>query len=209
MTIIKSAQDLQHIPILIIFGPSGAGKSTLIEKLLADPERGAFFQQSVALTTRDRREGEEEGVHYHFVTEEEMVALKTSGMFLESSVVYGNHYGTLKANIVQIMSMKKIAVMDLSMEAIKSVEKLLTTGLLTKFVFITAEPEELKKRLKGRHSEDDQSLKLRIGAARRQIEFGENSNLFDIKIVNSDLEQAYLELVSFLEKEFKTVKKLV
>ena len=209
MTIIKSPQDLQQIPILIIFGPSGAGKSTLIEKLLADPERGAFFKQSVALTTRDRREGEEEGVHYHFVTDEEMVALKTSGMFLESSVVYGNHYGTLKANIVQIMSMKKIAVMDLSMEAIKSVEKLLTTGLLTMFVFITAEPEELKKRLKGRHSEDDQSLKLRIGAARRQIEFGENSNLFDIKIVNSDLEQAYLELVNFLEKEFKAVEKLL
>merc|ERR1711970_705273 len=206
MTIFTSLQDIQEFPLLVIFGPSGAGKSTLIQKLLDDPKRGEFFSQSVAVTTRDRREGEEEGVHYHFITEEEMSALKNSGMMLESSVVYGNHYGTLKANIAQIMSMKKIVVMDLGIEALKNVEKL---GLVTKYVFITAEPEELKKRLKWRQSEDDHSLKLRICANRSLIEFGENSTLFDKKIVNKNLEQAYLELVSFLEKEFKTEEKLI
>ena len=206
MTIIKLFHGEQQIPLLVIFGPSGAGKSTLIQKLLDDPERGSFFSRSVSLTTRDKREGEQEGIHYHFVTDEEMVALKTSGMLLESSVVYGNHYATLKANIAKIMSEKKVAVMDLSMEAIKNVEKL---GLMTKFVFITAGHEELKKRLRGRQTEDDLSLKLRICAARTQIEFGETSDLFEKNIVNSDLENAYMELVNFLESEFKTVKKLI
>ena len=188
---------------MVIFGPSGAGKSTLIQKLLDDPERGSFFSRSVSLTTRDKRKGEEEGVHYHFVTEKEMVDLKTSGMLLESSVVYGNYYAKLKTNIAQIMAKRKIAVMDLSMEAIKNIE---TLSVVTKFVFITSEPEELKKRLRESQTEDDNSLKLRICAARSQIEFGERSNLFDKKIVNSDLEKSYLELVEFLEGEFKTVK---
>ena len=206
MTILKSLQDLQEYPLLVIFGPSGAGKSTLIGKLLADPDRGSSYRQSVAVTTRDRREGEEEGVHYHFIAKEEMLALKNSGMLLESSVVYGNHYGTLRADIAHIMATKKIVVMDLGLEALKNITKL---GLVTKYVFITAEQEELKKRLKGRKSEDDHSFKLRVCANRSLIEFGENSNLFDKKIVNSDLDKAYLELVSFLEEEFKTEEKLI
>ena len=206
MTIRKPYNNVQQTPLLVIFGPSGAGKSTLIQKLLDDPERGHFFSRSVSLTTRDKREGEVEGVHYHFVTEEEMVAMKTSGMLLESSVVYGNYYATLKSNISQIMEKRKIAVMDLSMEAIKNIENL---GIAKKFVFITAESEELKKRLKGRQTEDDHSLKLRIQAAKRQIEFGERSNLFDKKIVNSDLENAFSELCNFLEAEFKIIKKRI
>ena len=206
MTIITTLSDLQQIPLLVIFGPSGAGKSTLIQKLLDDPERGKLFIRSVSLTTRDRREGEEEGVHYHFVTEEEMVAMRTSGLLLESSEVYGNCYGTLKSDILKIMRERKIAVMDLSMKAIKNIEN---TGLMTKFVFITAEPEELEKRLRGRKTEDEQSLNLRISAAKRQIEFGERSNLFDKKIVNSNLEKAYLELINFFEEKFITIKKMV
>ena len=132
--------------------------------------------------------------------------MKPSGMLLESSVVYGNYYATLQTNIAQIMENRKIAVMDLSEEAIKNIKHL---GLATKFVFITADPEELRKRLRERQTEDDHSLKLRICAAKRQIEFGESSNLFDKKIVNSDRDNAYLELCSFLEDEFKTIKKLI
>jgi len=202
MTIIKSLFEVQP-PLLVIFGPSGAGKSTLIQKLLDDPKRGSFFSRSVSLTNRKRRDEEEDGVHYHFITEEQMLSLKASGLLLESSVVYGNHYATPTTNIRDIIARGKIAVMDLSEEAIMSIQKM---TLNIKYVFITAQPEELKKRLKGRHSEDEHSLKLRLGAAKSQIEFGEKSNLFEKKIVNTDLETAYSELVEFLDIEYDILK---
>ena len=202
MTVISSFPEVQKTPLLVIFGPSGAGKSTLIQKLLDDPIIGSFFTRSVSLTTRCKRKDEMDGVHYHFVSKDEMLSLKNLGLLLESSVFCGNYYATLKENLEESMARNKIAVMDLTMDSVKSIAGM---NLDIRYIFITAEMEELERRLKGRQSEDEHSFNLRMLAAKDMIEFGESSGLFNKKIVNIQLEEAYEQLVEFLEHEFENL----
>src|SRR6516164_7140209 len=84
-------------PLIIVSGPSGSGKSTLIRRLLASPEPP--LRLSVSATTRARRPGEEDGVHYYFWTHERFREGIQAGAFLEWAEVHGNYYGTPKAEV--------------------------------------------------------------------------------------------------------------
>ena len=86
--------------LLIISGPSGTGKGTLVNKLMeSDPS----FRFSCSVTTRAPRVGEIEGVHYHFVTVEAYNRMVENNEFLEHATVHGNHYGTLKKPVEELM----------------------------------------------------------------------------------------------------------
>lgn len=85
--------------LLIISGPSGTGKGTLVKKLMdSDPS----FRFSCSVTTRKPREGEIEGVHYHFVSEEEYARMVANGDFLEHATVHGHSYGTLRKPVEEM-----------------------------------------------------------------------------------------------------------
>ena len=86
--------------LLIISGPSGTGKGTLVKKLMdSDPS----FRFSCSVTTRAPRVGEIDGVHYHFVSVEEYERLVAENAFLEHATVHGNHYGTLRKPVEEMM----------------------------------------------------------------------------------------------------------
>ena len=82
---------------LVLVGPSGAGKSTLVKYL--QQKCGDSFAFSVSSTTRKPREGEVNGVHYHFVSKEDFLADVEAGMFLEHQEVHGNYYGTHRRQV--------------------------------------------------------------------------------------------------------------
>src|SRR5438270_1164408 len=84
-------------PLIILSGPSGSGKSTLIRRLLDGVEWP--LRLSVSATTRGPRPGEQDGVHYHFWTRERFESGVAAGAFLEHAEVYGNYYGTLRAEV--------------------------------------------------------------------------------------------------------------
>lgn len=90
---------------LVLCGPSGAGKSTFTNFIMseASPYKN-FFAFSVSSTTRNPRQGEKDGVHYHFTTREQFEADIAKGNFLEHNEVHGNFYGTHKAAVREIMS---------------------------------------------------------------------------------------------------------
>ena len=90
---------------LVLCGPSGAGKSTFTNFIMseASPFKN-FFAFSVSSTTRNPRQGEKDGVHYHFTTREQFEADIAKGNFLEHNEVHGNFYGTHKAAVREIMS---------------------------------------------------------------------------------------------------------
>lgn len=154
---------------LVICGPSGSGKSSLLKRLMEEyPDTFGF---SVSHTTRKPRPGEEHGVHYFYVSQEELQKRVQAGEFIETAVFSGNLYGTSFAAVEQVQSAGKVCVLDIEVEGVKQIKK---SHLNALFVFI--EPpsiEELERRLRGRKTETEESLRLRLDTARQEVVYGE------------------------------------
>lgn len=153
---------------LVLCGPSGSGKSSLLKRLMNEyPDTFGF---SVSHTTRKPRPGEEHGVHYFYVSRDEMERRIRANEFLETAEFSGNVYGTSIAAVELVQQAGKVCVLDIEIEGVKQIKKSHLNGL---YVFI--EPpsiEELERRLKGRGTETEESLKLRLDTARQEIEYG-------------------------------------
>ncbi|XP_061708714.1 guanylate kinase isoform X1 [Cydia pomonella] len=184
---------------LVLCGPSGSGKSTLLKRLLKEfPDKFGF---SVSHTTRGPRPGEKNGVHYHFTTKDEMLAAIEKGEFLETATFSGNTYGTSKRAVEDVRRTGKICVLDIEIEGVKQVKRSDLDPLL---VFVMPPSiAELERRLRGRNTESDEALKLRLETARKEIEFGQEPGNFHIIIMNDNLDKAYSELREFIAQNVK------
>jgi len=169
--------------VLVLSGPSGAGKSSLINKIAGDI--GDFYF-SISTTTRAMREGEEEGVHYHFVSEEEFQKDIEDDYFLEHAVVHGNYYGTSLKPVKKALSEGKLVIFDIDVQGNMAVTNRL--GDITTSVFITPPSlSELKKRLVNRSTDSDEIIDGRIKMAKREIQ---RVTEYDYIVVNDDLDLA-------------------
>ncbi|XP_063357588.1 guanylate kinase isoform X2 [Cydia amplana] len=184
---------------LVLCGPSGSGKSTLLKRLLKEfPDKFGF---SVSHTTRGPRPGEKNGVHYHFTTKDDMLAAIEKGEFLETATFSGNIYGTSKRAVEDVRRTGKICVLDIEIEGVKQVKRSDFDPLL---VFVMPPSiGELERRLRGRNTESDEALKLRLETARKEIEFGQEAGNFHIIIMNDNLNKAYSELREFIAQNIK------
>lgn len=184
---------------MVICGPSGSGKSTLLRKLFEDfPDTFGF---SISHTTRKPRPGEENGIHYHFVTMDEMQRAIASGEFLETACFSGNLYGTSKAAVRNVQSHGKVCILDIE---IQGVEQIRQSDLNPILIFNNPPTiDDLEKRLRKRNTETDDSLKKRLEAAQREIEYGTKPGNFDIVILNEHIDIAYAELKAFVISELQ------
>uniref|UniRef100_H0YPP5 Guanylate kinase n=1 Tax=Taeniopygia guttata TaxID=59729 RepID=H0YPP5_TAEGU len=184
---------------VVLSGPSGAGKSTLLKKLFKDYEN--VFGFSVSHTTRQPRPGEVNGKDYHFVTREEMQKEIDAGEFIEHAEFSGNMYGTSKGAVQAVQAQNQICVLDVDIQGVKNIKK---TELRP--IYISVQPpsiEILEKRLRDRKTETEESLQKRLTAARVDLELSKEPGLFDLVIINDDLEKAYSELKEVLLEEIK------
>ncbi len=169
--------------VLVLSGPSGAGKSSLINKI-AD-EIGDFYF-SLSTTTRAKREGEEEGVHYHFVSKEAFIQDIEDDNFLEYATVHGNYYGTSLKPVREALSRGKLVIFDIDVQGNMAVKNRL--GDITTSVFITPPTlSELKNRLQKRSTDTQEVIDSRIEMARREIQ---RTSEYDFIVVNDDLDKA-------------------
>ncbi|KAB5582342.1 guanylate kinase [Coniochaeta sp. 2T2.1] len=179
---------------LIISGPSGVGKGTLYNRLFAAHPN--TFLLSVSCTTRSPRPGEQDGVHYHFVTPQHFADLVSQGGFLEHATFGGNSYGTPKSEVSSAKEKGKVVVLDIEMEGVKQVKK---SGVDARYVFVAPPSmEELEKRLRGRGTEKEESVQKRLRQAVNELEYSREEGVHDLVIVNDDLERAYGELEEFV-----------
>ena len=179
-------------PVFVVTGPSGAGKGTLISLLLP---RFAVLRAAVSATTRLRRDGEEDGVDYWFLSEEEFARRVEEDGFLEWVWYVGNRYGTLLSEIERIREEGGAPLLELETEGALAVREKVP-GAVT--IFVTAPVEELERRLRERATESSGVIEERILLARRQLE---QADEFDYRIENDDRERAAERLAAIVERE--------
>lgn len=174
--------------VLIISGPSGSGKSSL-SKYMFEKLDGFYF--SVSCTTRPKREGEIDGIHYHFLSKEQFLQKMIDGEFLEWANVYGNLYGTLKKPVLEAIKEGKQIVFDVDVEGHKSLRAEFEE-IATSVFIIPPSMSELVKRLKNRNTETEESIKKRLDTALFELE---RLHKYDYLIVNDDFNKAANELM--------------
>jgi len=179
-------------PVFVVTGPSGAGKGTLIQLVLPQfPE----LALAVSATTRAQRPGEEDGVHYWFLSREEFDRRVDEGDFLEWVEFVGNRYGTLHSEIERLRDEGKAPLLELETEGAKRVKRRVE-GAVT--VFVTAPVEELDRRLRDRATESSGVIDDRLRKAREQLDEAE---VFDHVVVNDDRERAADELAHIVAEK--------
>ncbi|CAM0141147.1 guanylate kinase [Umbelopsis sp. WA50703] len=177
-------------PIFVLSGPSGSGKSTLLKKLFAEyPDTFGF---SISHTTRQPRQGEENGKDYHFVDKDLMTKEVAEGKFIESATFSGNMYGTSLKAVRDVVEEGKVCILDIDMQGVQSVKK---TSLQPRYIFIQPPSlETLEQRLRGRKTENEDAILKRLAASRQELEYAQQPNAYDRIIINDDLSKAYAEL---------------
>lgn len=179
--------------MIVICAPSGTGKSTLINRLRHDhPE----LEWSVSCTTRPIREGERDGVDYHFISKEVFEQQITQDQFIEWAKVHSNYYGTSKFFVSRGLNEGRKMLFDLDVQGADAMKKIY--GRQAEVIFI--EPpsvEELEKRLRLRGTDKEHIILERVENARRELARKKD---FDYLILNDDVEKAYQSLKGIVER---------
>jgi len=169
--------------ILVLSGPSGAGKSSLLNKIIGDIGECYF---SISTTTRSIREGEVDGVHYHFVDEDEFKKDIEDEFFLEYAFVHGNYYGTSIKPVKEALKTGKLVIFDIDVQGNATIINRL--GDITTSVFISPPTlSELKKRLESRSTDTQEVIDRRINMAKREMQ---RISEYDFLVVNDNIDEA-------------------
>ncbi|MEK6659012.1 MAG: guanylate kinase [Campylobacterota bacterium] len=169
--------------ILVLSGPSGAGKSSLLNKIIGDIGECYF---SISTTTRSIREGEIDGVHYHFVDETEFKKDIEEDFFLEYAFVHGNYYGTSIKPVKEALKAGKLVIFDIDVQGNATIINRL--GDITTSVFISPPTlSELKKRLEYRSTDTQEVIDRRMDVAKREIQ---RISEYDFLVVNDNIDEA-------------------
>jgi len=166
-------------PPLVIVGPSGSGKDTIVNEL---KKRCEFVESVIGWTSRPPRQGEIDGVHYHFTTKEVMEQKRNKNEFVECVELYGNIYGMTFESIQSIVDKGKLCVMILNVHGLE-VMKTFFPRLVCVYI---APPSlrELEHRLKTRGCKNEQDFQCRMDSAMQEMKHFESTGVVTHKIVN-------------------------
>ena len=177
--------------LYIVSAPSGAGKTSLTRALIPKlTELGINAAISVSYTTRAPRPGEQQGVHYHFVSEAEFVALIARDEFFEHADVFGRRYGTGRKKTEELLASGTQVILDIDWQGGRQVRQKLPSA---RSIFILPPSlAELERRLRSRGQDKDEVIAARMQQAQAEIS---HCREFDILLVNQDFDHALAELV--------------
>ncbi|WP_288297549.1 guanylate kinase [uncultured Pyramidobacter sp.] len=178
--------------LFVLSGPSGAGKGTIRARVF---EALDGLSYSVSCTTRAPREGERDGVDYRFITSEDFAARIAAGDFLEWADVHRHRYGTLKSDVEKVLNEGKDMFLEIDVQGALQVKKKMPEAV-TLFV-VPPSIEVLEERLRGRHTEGEAELRLRL---RNAVEEMKQRDLYDFVVVNDSLDEAVKRVCRFVEQ---------
>lgn len=163
------------------------------------------FEFSISTTTRSPRAGEQDGVHYYFVTRQEFEQRIQEGYFLEYAEVHGNFYGTSKQAVLDIVERRKVCVLDIDVQGTLQVFR---SGIKFNCMFIMPpDLETLEQRLTARGTEDPQRLQTRLRNANTEIETAKSHpKIFRDCVINGDLKETQDSFLSHIYRYYPTLK---
>jgi len=181
--------------LIVVSAPSGCGKSTIINTILDEGNLDLKF--SVSATNRAPREGEEDGVHYHFMSTERFREAVDNGEFIEWEEVYpGRYYGTLRGEIDLQLTKGNDVILDIDVKGAINVKKIYGDDACIIFI----EPpsiDELKSRLEKRGTDTAEQIVTRVSRAEYEISLAPK---FDVRVINDDLDKAVAETRNIIEQ---------
>lgn len=176
--------------LFIVSAPSGAGKTSLVRALIAqDP--GVVV--SVSYTTRPRRSGERDGVHYHFVDQPRFLAMLEAGEFLENAEVFGNYYGTARAAVAAQLEQGTDVILEIDWQGAQQVRQAFP-GAIGIFI-LPPSRAILRERLRGRKQDDEAVIERRTQAAVEEIS---HYSEYDFIVINDAFATALADLQAIL-----------
>jgi guanylate kinase len=186
--------------LIVIAGPSGVGKGSVVGRLLAwdrahdparDPSRLAY---SISVKTRAPRANEREGREYYFISEESFDEMLRNGELLEWAPFVDHRSGTPRAFVEEALADGRDVILEIDVKGAEQVREAVPDALL---IFL-APPSmgELERRLRGRHTEDDERIARRLETAAWEMT---QRDRFDHVVVNDDLERAADEVTAIIE----------
>ncbi|MBO4828004.1 guanylate kinase [Fibrobacter sp. UBA4297] len=182
--------------LFVMSAASGAGKTTLKDLVIKDfPD----IKYSISATTRKPREGEIDGVHYFFKTKEEFEQMIKDDALVEYNLVHGNYYGTPKSFVEKTLAEGNRVLFDLDVFGKVNFDKVYPDA--TGIFILPPSDEELERRLRGRGTDSEDVIQLRLANAKKEIEFAKTKGKYEYTIVNDDLQKAADELRAILSQK--------
>ena len=181
------------INFITISAPSGSGKTTLCKALqVVEPD----IQWSISYTTREKREIEEDGIDYHFISSDKFEDFIINGYFVEWENVHGFYYGTSLKSLNNAIHENKMLLLEMDVKGSMNIKKLYPEKTFSIFI-IPPSIEHLRDRLKNRGTDSAVRIEVRLKRFQEEMEF---QNKFDYVMVNENLESAKIELQNKVRK---------
>lgn len=156
--------------LFVISGPSGVGKGTVLREFINEPELNLAY--SVSMTTRAIRNGEVDGLNYHFVSKDRFEEAIAKDELLEWAEFVGNLYGTPSASVHELLNLGKNVILEIEVDGCLQVQKKCPNAVT---IFITPPSmDELKRRIQGRNSEPEEIIQQRLEKARKELQMSCN-----------------------------------
>jgi len=185
--------------IFVITGPSGVGKTSIRDGVL---KKSKSFKKIITCTTRPMREGEKDGVDYHFFSKQKFLGLIKKKAFFENALVYGNYYGSLKKEVNAAISSGKNVLFTVDVVGALSIKKNYS-GAIT--VFIKPPTiDDLEERLATRGKDSSEIIQKRLDVAKKEM--GQMGK-FDFIVVNDVLSDAIFEMLQIVKVRSKNLLK--
>lgn len=181
--------------LFVVSGPSGTGKDTVVAALL---KKHPEIQHTVSATTRPPREGEKDGINYHFMTVDEFQANLDQSQIVEHTQYCGNYYGTLRSEIEGRMALQIPVILVIEVEGAGNIKRIYP-GATTIFV-LPPNMEELERRLRNRGTESEETIQRRLKRAETEIA---NSVDYDEHVVNVEVDSCAESIYSIIRFKLK------
>ncbi len=178
--------------LFVVSGPSGAGKSTVCKKI----RENIKINLATSATTRVPRKGEVDGKEYHFLALEEFEKRIKNDEFLEYANVHGNYYGTLKSEVKSRIEKGENVILEIDVQGGIQIKKKFEDACL---IFFKAPTEKaLEERLRGRGTEGEDKVQLRLKNALKEMEY---ESEYEYVIINETIEKSIYQLIDVIDKE--------
>lgn len=182
--------------MFIVAAPSGGGKSSLCNRLLGEVPQ---LVDTITYTTRPMREGESEGMPYHFVSNQRFLELRDQAFFVEWAEVHGKLYGTPMHQLTDAWKANRWIIMDVDIQGAATFKRLYPDAV--SIFILPPSLDELRRRILTRDKGKTPDIDLRLKNAEREL--GE-AHKFDHQIVNADFDKAYEELKKIIADAMKS-----